>query len=77
MALQKSCFTGFTPLQEPWFSLDKLEPHGKEALAEAVADGLITKDGDKYVPNFIVFTQEQLGRLREGIYRPLLEVMSI
>lgn len=63
----------YTSVQEPWFSLDKLEPHGKEALAEAVADGLITKDGDKYVPNFIVFTQEQLGRLREGIYRPLLE----
>jgi hypothetical protein len=63
----------YTSVIEPWFSLDKLEPHGKEALAEAVADGLITKNGDDYKPNFVVFTQEQLEKLRESIYRPLME----
>jgi hypothetical protein len=61
---------------EPWFSDDKLEPHGKEALAAAVADGLIEKAGDTYKPRYVVFTQEQMARLREDIYRPLMEAVE-
>ncbi len=61
---------------EPWFSEDKLEPHGKEALAEAIADGLITKDGDNYKPIFVIFTPEQIDVLREEIYRPLMEMIE-
>ncbi len=63
----------YSSATEPWFADDKLEPHGKEALAEAVADGLIEKDGDAYKPKFVVFTLEQMEKLREDIYRPLME----
>ena len=63
----------YTSTIEPWFSEDKLEPHEKEALAEAVADGLITKDGNRYKPNFVIFTREQIEKLRENIFKPLME----
>jgi len=63
----------YTSVTEPTFSDGKLDPDGKEVLAEAVADGLITKDGNAYKPNFVIFTQEQLEKLRENIYRPLME----
>jgi len=63
----------YTSTIEPWFSEDKLEPHEKEALAEAVADGLIIKDGNQYKPNFVIFTVEQIEKLREDIFRPLME----
>jgi RNA polymerase sigma factor (sigma-70 family) len=63
----------YSSATEPWFNDDKLEPHGKEALAEAIADGLIEKKDDRYAPKFVVFTTEQLEKLREDIYRPLLE----
>lgn len=63
----------YTSTIEPWFSEDKLQPHEKEVLAEAVADGLIVKDGNQYKPNFVIFTAEQLEKLREDIFRPLLE----
>ena len=63
----------YTSVIEDCFSEDDMEPHGKEVLAEAIADGLITKDGKDYKPNFLVFTQEQLDKLREAVYRPLME----
>lgn len=63
----------YTSVLEPWFSEDKLEPQEKEALAEAVADGLISKEDDRYRPDFTVFTREQIEKLREDIYRPLME----
>ncbi|HBN84678.1 MAG TPA: hypothetical protein DDZ89_12615 [Clostridiales bacterium] len=63
----------YTSVIESWFSEDKLEPHGKEALAEAIADGLIIKDGSSYKPSFVIFTPEQIDKLREDIYRPLME----
>lgn len=63
----------YTSVIEKDFSEDELEPHGKEALAEAVADGLIKKEGNIYKPNFVIFTQAQIEKLRTDIYRPLLE----
>ena len=66
----------YSSAAEPWFTDDKLEPHGKEALAEAVADGLIEKIDDGYKPKFVVFSTEQLEKLREDIYRPLLETIE-
>lgn len=63
----------YSSVAEPWFTDDKLEPHGKEALAEAIADGLIEKIGDAYKPKFVVFSADQLEQLRENIYRPLME----
>jgi len=66
----------YTSVIEPGFSEDKLEAHAKEALAEAIADGLITRDGDVYKPNFVIFTQKQLEKLRADVYRPLLDVIE-
>ena len=63
----------YTSAIETWFSEEKLEPHEKEALAEAVADGLISKDGSRYKPDFVIFTTEQIEMLRESVYRPLME----
>jgi RNA polymerase sigma factor (sigma-70 family) len=66
----------YTSVIEPWFSEDKLESHEKEVLAEAVADGLITRHGNTYKPNFVIFTQSQIDNLRENIYRPLMEMIE-
>lgn len=63
----------YTSVTESWFSEDKLEPHGKQALAEAVAEGLITKQGAQYIPHFVIFSPEELCKLQEDIYRPLME----
>ena len=63
----------YTSVIEPSFSENNLEPHGKEALAEAISDGFIKKSYEGYKPNFTIITQTQLERLREDIYRPLLE----
>jgi len=57
----------------PSFSADALPQAEKELLAEAVADGLIERDGESYQPRFVIFTREQLARLRQGIFQPLLE----
>ena len=63
----------YTSVIEPGFSEDKLDTQEKEALAEAVADGLITKEESRYKPNFVIFTYEQIEKLREFVYRPLME----
>jgi len=44
----------------------------KEKLAEAVESGLVSKNGNIYTPNFVVFTKEQLAILQEKVYAPLL-----
>lgn len=66
----------YTSVTESWFTDDKPDAIGKEALAEAVADGLITKGSDGYKPNFVIFTQEQLETLGESVYRPLMEAIE-
>jgi RNA polymerase sigma factor (sigma-70 family) len=63
----------YSSASEPWFTDSKLDPHGKEILAEAIADGLIEKNSETYAPKFVVFTQEQLQKLGEDIYSPLLD----
>ena len=44
----------------------------KEKLAEAVESGLISKNGNAYTPNFVIFTKEQLATLQEKVYTPLI-----
>lgn len=63
----------YTDAAEPGFTEEMLEPQGKEVLAEAVADGLIKKEGDGYHPQYIVLTKEELRRLRDDIFVPLLQ----
>ena len=59
------------------FSTSSLNADEKEKLAVAVESGLILKNGDSYKPNFVVFTKEQLAKLQEEIYAPLLALMSL
>ena len=63
----------YTSAAEPGFADNNLDSHSKEALARAIADGLIDKTATGYKPKFVVFTAEQLDKLREKIYRPLME----
>ena len=58
------------------FSVENLSPEEKEKLAEAVESGLVLKNGDLYKPNFVVFTKEQLERLQNEVYAPLLTLIS-
>jgi len=48
----------------------------KEKLAEAIECGLVIKNGDDYIPNFLIFTKEQLAALQEKIYAPLLSIIE-
>ena len=48
----------------------------KEKLAEAIESGLILKSGESYKPNFVVFTREQLKKLQNEIYAPLLSLIA-
>ena len=48
----------------------------KEKLAEAIEDGLVLRDGDSYKLNFVIFTQEQLTRLQNDIFAPLLALIA-
>jgi DNA-directed RNA polymerase specialized sigma24 family protein len=66
----------YTSVIKPGFSEAALEPHGREALAEAISDGLIKKEGGSFQPQFVIFTKEQLETLREKVYRPLAEAIE-
>jgi len=48
----------------------------KEKLAEAVEYGIISKKGNAYTPNFVIFTKQQLAALQENIYAPLLKAIE-
>lgn len=61
---------------DPNFCVDKLSNTEKEKLAEAVQDGLITKTNDSYRPNFIIMTPEQLLKLQNDIFAPLLSSLD-
>jgi hypothetical protein len=61
---------------ENGFSSAVLSSDEQEKLAEAVKNGLILKDGDTYKPKFTVFTSEQLAKLQNEIYAPLLELIT-
>ena len=58
------------------FSSAKLNKDEQEKLAEAVENGLVLKNGDTYKPNFVVFTREQLVKLQNKVYAPLLELIT-
>ena len=55
---------------------NSLSPNEKEKLAEAIESGLITKNGEQYRPNFVVFTQVQLAKLQNEILKPLLMLIN-
>jgi RNA polymerase sigma factor (sigma-70 family) len=61
---------------KPGFTVDDLSTAEKEKLAEAVQDGLIEKIKNRYRPNFVVMTPEQLLKLQKDIYAPLLSSIT-
>jgi hypothetical protein len=54
------------------FSLDSLNIVEKEKLAKAIKSGLVHKSGNSYKLNFVVFSKDQLAKLQNEIYEPLL-----
>ena len=58
------------------FVVGSLDAEEKEKLAEAVKNGLVTKSGNSYKPNYVVFTKEQLAQLQNEIYAPLLSLIA-
>ena len=44
-----------------------------EILATAVKEKIIKKDGDKYIPQFTIFTYEQFKKLYSEIFEPLVQ----
>ncbi|HML46226.1 MAG TPA: RNA polymerase sigma factor [Clostridia bacterium] len=66
----------YCAVAEPDFSANLLPESEREMLSEAVADRLIEKDGATYKPRFVLFTREQLRRLREEIFRPMMERLA-
>jgi RNA polymerase sigma factor (sigma-70 family) len=53
-----------------------LSNEGKEALATAVKEKIIKKDGDKYIPQFPIFTVEQFNKLHTEIFEPLVQLIK-
>ena len=61
---------------EPDFNINYLTSDEKEKLAEAVRDGLISKIDNRYQPNFVIMTPEQLSQLQMDVYAPLLAAIT-
>lgn len=57
----------------PDFSINNLTKEEQEKLAQAVECGLITKTENGYLPNFVIFTPEQLSVLQMSVFAPLLK----
>ena len=56
----------------PVFDLDEF----KEMFATAVKEKIIKKDGDKYIPQFTIFTFEQFKKLHTEIFAPLVDLIK-
>jgi hypothetical protein len=55
------------------FSISGMTDEEKEMIAVAAKEKIINKDGDKYIPQFTVFTFEQFKKLYDGIFEPLVQ----
>ena len=55
------------------FSIDSITDGEREMLAIAVKEKIIKKDGDKYIPQFTIFTYEQFKKLYSEIFEPLVQ----
>jgi len=66
----------YCKITAPDFKPDELSLIEKEKLAEAVQGGLVENINGNYKANFIVMTQEQLSRLQNEVYAPLLSAIT-
>jgi len=73
---QKIWHTLFCSLIEPDFDIAKLSDDDKEKLASSIQNGLVSKSGNTYKPNFIIMSKDQLNQLQTNIFSPLLTEMT-
>jgi RNA polymerase sigma factor (sigma-70 family) len=59
-------------LLEPGFGVEKLTGDEKEMLSHAVQKGFVSKEGERYKPQFLIFTGKQLKRLQDEVFGSLL-----
>ena len=55
------------------FSIDGMTHEEKELLAIAVKENIVKKDGEKYFPQFTIFTFEQFEKLYSEVFGPLVQ----
>jgi len=53
-----------------------LSGEAPEMLATAVKEQIIKKDGDKYIPQFTIFTFAQFKKLYSEIFEPLVQLVK-
>jgi len=58
------------------FLIDGMMYEEKELLAIAVKENIVKKDGEKYIPQFTVFTFEQFEKLYSEIFEPLVQTIK-
>ena len=58
------------------FSISNMTNEEKELIAIAVKEDIIKKDGDKYIPQFTVFTFEKFKKLYAEIFEPLVQLVK-
>ena len=58
-------------------SVPNLFPEAQEKLATAVESGLIGSPENGYRPGFVIMTPEQLARLQNEVFAPLLEKITL
>ena len=58
------------------FSIEGMTDEEKELIATAVKENIIKKDGEKYIPQFTIFTFEQFEKLYVGIFEPLVQLVK-
>ncbi|WBW96507.1 RNA polymerase sigma factor [Oceanirhabdus sp. W0125-5] len=66
----------FCSLIDTDFDINKLSVEDKEKLAINVQNGIVSKNNDKFKPNFIIMSKEQLTQLQEEIFVPLLKKLE-
>ncbi|MCL1857793.1 MAG: RNA polymerase sigma factor [Oscillospiraceae bacterium] len=58
------------------FSISGMTNEENEFIAVGVKEKIIAKDGDKYIPQFTIFTFEQFKRLYSEIFEPLVQLIK-
>ena len=55
------------------FSASDISVEEKELFATAIKEKIVLKDGDKYIPQFVIFTFDQFEKLCSEIFEPLVQ----
>lgn len=66
----------YSSLLEQSFSIDKLSDDEKDMLSLAVQKGFVLRGDGKYNPQFLIITVQQLKRLQDEVFKPLLDEVT-